>query len=201
MRTAVIGGWVCGYHPAMNGFDGEPVFRLRWQTGRDDIREAVAWDLRHSRRLKKLRVGYGLGVVLLGLGAWLEATGGELGTITVVGAIAAVGLVMVATLPVRLRRRAWRATSQAPKELLVYAEGLLLSHDGTQLRMPWSEFSGMDETPRLLLLTLTRNRPGMMFPKRGLGDPAAVPRLREYLAARVSPHATRAGGGHTTPNA
>ena len=186
----------------MNGFDGEPVFRLRWQTGRDDIREAVAWDLRHSRRLKKLRVGYGLGVVLLGLGGWLEATGGELGTITVVGAVAVVGLVMVATLPVRLRRRAWRATSQAPKELLVYAEGLLLSHDGTQLRMPWSEFSGMDETPRLLLLTLTRDRPGMMFPKRGLGDPAAVPCLREYLAARVSPHATRAGGGHaTTPNA
>jgi hypothetical protein len=32
----------------------------------------------------------------------------------------------------------------------------------------------MDETPRLLL-TLTGNRPGMMFPKRRLGDPAAVP--------------------------
>ena len=53
----------------MIGFDGEPAFRLRWQTERDDIREAVAWDLRHSRRLKKLRVRYGLGVVLLGLGA------------------------------------------------------------------------------------------------------------------------------------
>ena len=107
---------------------------------------------------------------------------------------------MVATLPVRLRRAAWRATSQAPKELLVYAEGLLLSHDGTQLRMPWSEFSGMDETPRLLLLTLTRNRPTMMFPKRGLGDPTAVPRLREYLAARVGSRTTLAGG-HTAPTA
>jgi hypothetical protein len=63
-----------------------------------------------------------------------------------------------------------------------------------------SEVSGMDETPRLLL-TLTGNRPGMMFPKRRLGDPAAVPRLREYLAARVGPRATRAGGAHTTPSA
>ena len=185
----------------MNGFASEPVFRLRWQTERDDIREAVAWDLRHSRRLKKLRVGYGLGVVLFGLGAWLEAASGDLGTVAVVGAVAVVGLVMVTTLPVRRRRAAWRATSQAPKELLVYAEGVLLSHDGVQLRLPWSEFSGMDETPRLLLLTLTRNRPGMMFPKRGLGDPAAVPRLRGYLAAQVSHQATRAGEGHTTPSA
>jgi hypothetical protein len=185
----------------MNGFDGEPAFRLRWQTERDDIREAVAWDLRHSRRLKKLRVGYGLGVVLLGLGAWVAAASGELGTVAVVAAVAVVGGVMVATLPVRLRRVAWRATSPAPKELLVYPEGLLLSRDGIQLRLPWSEVSGMDETPRLLLLTLTGNRPGMMFPKRGLGDPAAVPRLREYLAARVGPRATRAGGAHTTPSA
>ena len=163
----------------MNGFAGEPVFRLRWHTERDDIREAVAWDLRHSRRLKKLRVGYGLGAVVLGLGAWLQAASGELGTVAVVTAVAVVGLAMVATLPVRLRKAAWQATSQAPKELLVYAEGLLLSRDSTQLRLPWSEVSGMDETPRLLLLTLTGNRPGMMFPKRGLGDPAAVPRLRE----------------------
>ena len=59
----------------------------------------------------------------------------------------------------------------------------------------------MDETPRLLLLTLAGNRPGVMFPKRGLGDPAAVPRLREYLAARVAPRATRAGAANTTPNA
>jgi YcxB-like protein len=185
----------------MTGFDGEPAFRLRWHTERDDVREAVAWDLRHSRRLKKLRVGYGLGVVLLGLGAWVQAPSGELGTVAVVAAAAVVGLVMVATLPVRLRRAAWRATSQAPKELLVYAEGLMLSRDGTQLRLPWSEVSGIDETPRLLLLTLTGSRPGMMFPKRGLGDPAAVPRLRKYLAARVGPRATRAGGGHTTPSA
>jgi YcxB-like protein len=146
-------------------------------------------------------VGYGLGVVLLGLGAWLQAGSGELGTVAVVAAVAVVGLVMVATLPVRLRRAAWRATSQAPKELLVYAEGLLLSRDGTQLRLPWSEVSGMDETPQLLLLTLTGNRPGMMFPKRGLGDPTTVPRLRAYLAARAGPHATRAGEGHTTPSA
>jgi hypothetical protein len=194
-------GRVCGYHPAMTGFDGQPVFRLRWQTERDDIREAVAWDLRHSPRLKKLRVGYGLGVVLLGLGAWLQAASGEFGTVAAVAAVAVVGGVMVATLPVRLRRAAWRATTQAPKELLVYADGLLLSRDGTQLRLPWSEVSGMDETPRLLLLTLTGNRPGMMFPKRGLGDPATVPRLREYLATRVGPRATRADGGHTTPSA
>jgi hypothetical protein len=56
--------------------------------------------------LKKLRVGYGLGVVLLGLGAWLQAAGGEFGTVAVVAAVAVVGLVMVATLPVRLRRAA-----------------------------------------------------------------------------------------------
>ena len=131
----------------------------------------------------------------------MEAASGELGTVAVVAAVAVVGLVMVATLPVRLRRAAWRATSPVPKELLVYAGGLLLSSDGTQLRLPWSEVSGMDETPRLLLLTLTGNRPGMMFPKRGLGDPASVPRLREYLAARVSPRATPPARGHTTPSA
>ena len=51
-------------------------FRLRWQTERDDIREAVAWDLRHSRHLKKLRVGYGLGVVAA-ISAGLRATGGS----------------------------------------------------------------------------------------------------------------------------
>jgi hypothetical protein len=191
----------CGYDPAMHGFDGEPAFRLRWQTEPDDIREAVGWDLRHSRRLKRLRVGYGLAVILLGLGVWLAAASGEPGTVAVVGAAAVVTVVMVATLPARARRTAWRATSQAPKELLVYADGLLLSRDGTQLRMPWSEFTGMDETPRLLLLTLAGNRPGFMFPKRGLGDPAAVPRLREYLAARVAPRATRAGAANTTPNA
>jgi hypothetical protein len=67
--------------------------------------------------LKKLRVGYGLGVVLLGRGAWLQAASGEFGTVAAVAAVAVVGWVMVATLPVRLRRAAWRATTQAPKEL------------------------------------------------------------------------------------
>ena len=200
-RVAVIGMPRCGYHPAMHGFDGEPAFRLRWQTERDDIREAVAWDLRHSRRLKKLRVGYGLAVVLFGLGAWLEVATGEPGTVAVAAAAAVAALVMVATLPARLRRRAWRATSRAPKELLVYADGLLLSRDATQLRMPWSEFTGMDETPRLLLLTLAGNRPGLMFPKRGLGEPAAIPRLREYLAARVGSRPKRADAENPMPNA
>ena len=71
-------GWagVAVIIPAMIGFDGEPAFRLRWQTERDDIREAVAWDLRHSRHLKKLRVGYGLGVVAA-ISAGLRATGGS----------------------------------------------------------------------------------------------------------------------------
>jgi YcxB-like protein len=128
------------------------------------------------RRLKKLRVGYGLAVVLFGLGAWLEVATGEPGTVAVVAAAAVAALVMVATLPARLRRRAWRATSQAPKELLVYADGLLLSRDATQLRMPWSEFTGMDETPRLLLLTLAGNRPGLMFPKRGTRHISRIPR-------------------------
>ena len=83
----------------------------------------------------------------------------------------------------------------------IRADGLLLSRDGIQLRLPWSEFTGMDETPRLLLLILAASRPVFMFPKRGLGDPAAVPRLREYLAARVAPRPTRAGAANTTPNA
>lgn len=177
----------------MNGFDGEPAFRLGWETERDDIREAVAWNLRHSRRLRMLRVGYGLAIVLLGLGSWLRAARGDLWTASVAAVVAVVALAMVATLPARLRRAAWQATPHAPKQLLVYAEGLMLSRDATQLRLPWSEFTGMDETLRLLLLTSGANRPVFVFPKRGLGDPAAVPRLREFLAARVGLRAERSG--------
>jgi len=198
----VIGMLRCGYHPrAMKGFDGEPAFRLRWETQRDDIREAVAWNLRHSRRLRMLRVSYGVAAVLVGLGGWLMATGGLwTWTAWAAGLVPVVALAMVATLPARLRRAAWRATPHAPKELLVFAEGLLLSRDATQLRMPWSEFTGMDETSRLLLRS-GPSRPVFVFPKRGLGDPAAVPRLREYLAARGGPPTTRAGAGNQTRNA
>jgi hypothetical protein len=78
---------------------------------------------------------------------------------------------------------------------MAHGEGLLLRRDATQLRLPWSEFTGMDETPRLLLLRLGAHRRVFVFPKRGLGDPAAVPRLWEYLAARVGPRTTRAGAG------
>jgi hypothetical protein len=188
----------CGYHPpAMKGFDGESAFRLRWETQPGDTRQAVAWNLRHSRRLRMLQLSYGVAAVLLGLGGWRTATGGGLWTWTAgaAGLVAVGALAMAATLPARLRRAAWRTTTHAPKELLVFAEGLLLRRDATQLRLPWSEFTGMDETPRLLLLRLGAHRRVFVFPKRGLGDPAAVPRLWEYLAARVGPRTTRAGAG------
>jgi YcxB-like protein len=187
----------------MDGFDGEPAYRLRWETQRDDIREAVAWNLRHSRRLWRLRLSYGVAALLLGLGGWLMAGGGGgwRWTASAAGLVAVMALAMVATLPARLRRAAWQATTHAPKELLVFDEGLLLRREATQLRMPWSEFTGMDETPRLLLLRSGAHRPIFVFPKRGLGDPAAVPRLRDHLAARLGLRTTGAGTQTTTPNA
>jgi hypothetical protein len=73
----------CGYHPpAMKGFDGESAFRLRWETQPGDTRQAVAWNLRHSRRLRMLQLSYGVAAVLLGLGGWRTATGGGLWTWT-----------------------------------------------------------------------------------------------------------------------
>jgi YcxB-like protein len=113
--------------PAVDGFDGEPAFTLRWETERDDVRELVAWNLRHVQRLRWLRMGYGL-----------------------------VG-----------------------------------NRGAAQARLPWSEFRGLTETPGLLLLT-TGVESGLAIPKRGFADPAAVPRLRDYLAARVPSPSTHA---------
>jgi hypothetical protein len=161
---------------------------------------SVALEACETSRWRRVRSS-GLAVVLLGLGVWLAAASGEPGTVAVVGAAAVVTVVMVATLPARARRAAWRATSRAPKELLVYADGLLLEPrwDPAAHALVGIHRDGRDATAAAA--DLGRQPAGRHVPQARAWRPAAVPRLREYLATRVAPRATRAGAANTTPNA
>lgn len=68
-----------------------------------------------------------------------------------------------------------------------------VSPEGETTHQPWSMFSSVRETDQLFLLVgHSAAVAGLMLPKRGLSDPASVPRLSEFLRASAT------GRGHSS---
>ena len=58
---------------------------------------------------------------------------------------------------------------------------------GIIVYIPWSAVTGMRETDQRFFLLGPGTRISSVLPKRGLLDPASIPRLADYLRARTTP--------------
>jgi len=69
----------------------------------------------------------------------------------------------------------------------VDAEGVRLATPLVETRWKWANFSGMSETPELLLLHL-RERSVLVVPKRAFSGPKQMDELRATIRANVTEH-------------